>query len=418
MKRPTINDIAQRAGVSKGAASFALNGRPGVSAATRARVLAVAEEMNWRPHSAARALGVSRADLVGLVLARPARTLGVEPFFSQIVSGLQAELSARSIGLQLLIVEDTRAEIEVYRHWSSEHRVDGIVVVDLKVHDPRIAEIERLGLPCVILGGPGRHGSLSSVWADDREAMLSILEYLASLGHRRVAHVAGVPSLRHTQRRMRALRDVSGRLGFVNASSYPTDFSDAEGAAVTRRLLACDDRPSAIVYDSDLMAVAGLAVAIEMGLDVPGDLSIVAFDDSTLTRLMHPSLTALTRDSFALGGRLAEVLLEVIAEPSPTRNVRMPTPTLEVRQSTAPIPAGVIAADRQRSAANGAFAPPDSPPSPAATSDGASASTTRNGAAAATANGTSAATTANGTASAAATGNGASAMPLAGAGRG
>lgn len=336
MKRPTINDIAQRAGVSKGAASFALNGRPGVSAATRARVLAIADEMNWRPHSAARALGVSRAGLVGLVLARPARTLGVEPFFSQIVSGLQAELSARSIGLQLLIVEDTLAELQVYRHWSSENRVDGIVLADLKVHDPRVAEIERLGMPCVILGGPGRHGTLSSVWADDREAMLSIVQYLAGLGHHKIAHVAGVPAMRHTQRRMRALRDVAGRLELINATSYPTDFSDAEGAAVTRRLLSSRERPTAIVYDSDLMAVAGLAVAIEMGLDVPGDLSIVAFDDSVLTRLMHPSLTALTRDVVALGSRVAEVLLEVIADPTPTRNVRMPTPTLVERQSTAP----------------------------------------------------------------------------------
>lgn len=336
MRRPTINDIAQRAGVSKGAASFALNGRPGVSEATRARVLAVAEEMNWRPHSAARALGVSRADLVGLVLARPARTFGVEPFFSQIISGLQAELSARSTGLQLLIVEDTAAEIQVYRHWSSEHRVDGIVMVDLQVHDPRITEIERLGLPCVILGGPGRHGKLSGLWADDREAMLSIVDYLAGLGHRRIAHVAGVPTLRHTQRRLRALRDAAARLDLIDATSWPTDFSDAEGAAATRRLLSGSTRPTAIVYDSDLMAVAGLAVALEMGLDVPADLSIVAFDDSVLTRLMHPSLTALTRDVFALGGRLAELLLEVIGDPSPVRNVRMPTPTLAVRESSAP----------------------------------------------------------------------------------
>ncbi|HEY1177528.1 MAG TPA: LacI family DNA-binding transcriptional regulator, partial [Phytomonospora sp.] len=173
--RPTIADIARRVGVSKGAVSFALNGRPGVSEATRARILQVAEEMNWRPHSAARALSGARAETVGLVTARPARTLGVEPFFAQLLSGLQARLSADSIALQLLVVEDIEAEMEVYRRWASEHRVDGLILVDPRVADPRTEVLEKLGIPSVVLGGlPGKHGRLSSVWAVDREAMLAI----------------------------------------------------------------------------------------------------------------------------------------------------------------------------------------------------------------------------------------------------
>lgn len=334
MARPTIGDIAKRAGVSKGAASFALNGRPGVSAATRERVLQVATDMNWRPHSAARALGGARAGLVGLVFARPARTLGVEPFYAQIVSGLQAGLSARSIGLQLLVVEDMDAEVEVYHRWASENRVEGVVVVDLRTKDPRVAELERSGLPCIVVGGPGHHGKLPSVWADDREAMLEIVEYLAALGHRRVAHVAGLPGFRHTQRRIRALRDASSRLDLTEVSSVSTDFSDAEGAAATRRLLSRANPPTALIYDSDLMAVAGLGVAAEMGVRVPQQLSIVAFDDSILARLMRPSLTALSRDTFALGQQVADLLLQVIEDPGSVANVQVPTPTLTVREST------------------------------------------------------------------------------------
>jgi DNA-binding LacI/PurR family transcriptional regulator len=334
--RPTIADIAHRAGVSKGAVSFALNGRPGVSEETRERILRIAEQMQWRPHSAARALGNSRADSIGLAIARPARTLGVEPFFAQIVSGLQSGLSAHSISLQLLIVEDTDAELEVYRRWASEHRVDGIVLVDLTVRDPRIAEVERLGLPAVVIGGRGGSGGLPSVWADDRAAMLSIVEYLAAIGHRRIAHVAGLPAFQHTQRRIRALRDAAGRLGLEAAPSLPTDFSDAAGAATTRRLLSGSPRPTAIVYDSDVMAVAGLGVAMEMGLQVPSELSIVAFDDSVLTQLMHPALTALSRDTSELGRQAAEVLLAMLADPATATSRRTPTPVLTVRESTAP----------------------------------------------------------------------------------
>ncbi|MEU8518979.1 LacI family DNA-binding transcriptional regulator [Streptomyces sp. NBC_01216] len=338
MARPTIADIARRAGVSKGAVSFALNGRPGVSEETRGRILRVAEEMNWRPHSAARALGGARAGAVGLVLARPARTIGIEPFFSQLLSGLQAALSVHGTALQLLVVEDTAAEIEVYRRWTSEHRVDGFVLVDLQVRDPRIAVLEHLGVPVTVLGGPGRHGRLPCIWADDREAMVSIVEYLAALGHRRIAHLAGLPAFQHTQRRIRAVRDSARRLGLTEALSLPTDFSDAEGAAATRALLARRSRPTAIVYDNDVMAVAGLGVAGEMGVDVPGELSIVSFDDSTLTRIVHPSLTALTRDTFALGEQVARSLLALVDDPATARDVRNPTPRLTVRESTAPPP--------------------------------------------------------------------------------
>ncbi|MEV5503713.1 LacI family DNA-binding transcriptional regulator [Nonomuraea fuscirosea] len=343
MARPTIADIARRVGVSKGAVSFALNGRPGVSEATRARILEAAREMNWRPHSAARALGGARAEAVGLVIARPASTLGVEPFFAQLLSGLQARLSRQQVAMHLLVVEDSAAEIEVYREWTSAHRVDGFILVDPQVRDPRPAALEELGAPAVALGGSGGPGPLSSVWADDREAMLSVVDYLAALGHRRIGHVAGLPGFRHTQRRIRALRDSAGRLGLSSAVSLPTDFSDAEGAAATRTLLsrgrarasAGATRPTAIVYDSDVMALAGLGVAMEMGVRVPDELSIVAFDDSVLTRVTHPAITSLSRDTFALGGQVAEVLLEVIADPGTRRNVKTATPRLVIRGSTA-----------------------------------------------------------------------------------
>ena len=335
MTRPTIADIADRVGVSKGAVSFALNGRPGVSVATRERILRAAAELNWRPHSAARALGGARADAVGLIIARPARTLGVEPFFAQILSGLQATLSAESIALHLLVVEDTDAEIEMYRRWTAERRVDGVIMVDLLARDPRPAVLRQLGVPSVVLGGPGRHG-LSSVWVDDRVAMLSIVDYLAALGHRRIAHVAGLPGFQHTRRRIRALRDAADRVDLVETESLPTDFSDTEGAATTRTLLSGPRPPSAIIYDSDVMAVAGLGVATEMGVPVPARLSIVAFDDSVLTRIVHPALTSLSRDTVALGGQVATELLAVIADPARTRSVQAPTPRLTVRESTAP----------------------------------------------------------------------------------
>lgn len=333
MARPTIADIAERAGVSTAAVSFALNGRGGVSDATRQRILAIADEMQWRPHSAARALGKSRAGAVGLVLSRPARTLGVEPFFGQLVSGLQAGLSEEGEALQLLIVEDTEAEMEAYRRWTAERRVDGFVLVDLLEDDPRPALLHQLGVPAIVIGGPLPGGELTCTWADDRAAMQEVVDYLSALGHRRILHVAGLPQFLHTQARMEVIARAGAERGLV-ATSITTDFSDRDGATITRRVLSSRERPTAIVYDSDVMAVAGLGVALEMGVAVPGELSIVSFDDSLLARLTHPALTALSRDTQAWSAEAARLLLEVMEQPQRRTSHRSATPVLVVREST------------------------------------------------------------------------------------
>ncbi|WP_371588544.1 LacI family DNA-binding transcriptional regulator [Streptomyces virginiae] len=362
-RRPTIKDIARQAGVSESAVSFALNGRPGVSQDTRARIRRVAEELGWQPNSAARALSGERSGAVGLVLARPAHTLGVESFFLQLVSGIQEVLAAARTALLFQVVEDIDAECAVYRRWWAERRVDGVLVVDPRTSDPRPALLEALGLPAVTIGealpqedegGGGidpaaagvtaaptaRPAVLSSVRADDAGAMAQVLEYLHGLGHRRIVHVAGLPDLAHTVRRMESLRTEAARrgLGPDQVRSVLTDYSDTEGAAATRRVLAEPEPPTALVYDNDVMAVAGSAVAAELGIPVPGRLSIVAWDDSALCRVTHPRLTALVRDTAGFGRLAAGELLAVLAGDPP--GVRISErPRLEPRESTAPPPA-------------------------------------------------------------------------------
>ncbi|WP_329399790.1 LacI family transcriptional regulator [Streptomyces lydicus] len=360
-RRPTIKDIARRAGVSESAVSFALNDRPGVSRDTRARVRRVAEELGWQANSAARALSGERAGALGLVLARPAQTLGVESFFLQLVSGIQEVLSARKIALLFQVVEDLGTECALYRRWWAERRVDGVLVVDPRTEDPRPELLTALGLPAVVIGGPAAPAAvaphpdaaapaapppdaaaqppLATVWADDAKAMARILDHLYGLGHRRIVHVAGLPGLAHTERRIRSLHTEAALRGLDarHVRSVTTDYSDAEGAEATRRLLDDARPPTAIIYDNDVMAVAGTAVAAGRGIPVPAALSIVAWDDSALCRVTHPRLTALVRDTPGFGRLAAQELLAVL-DGGPHRTVQGELPHLEARESTGPCP--------------------------------------------------------------------------------
>ncbi len=310
--RPTIVDIAELAGVSTGAVSYALNGRPGVSDDTRARILEIARDIGWRPNIAARALSVSRAHAVGMIITRSAATLGLEPFFMRFLAGVEAELSAHHHALLLQVAEDHAAAIEATRLWWAERRIDGVIVTDLWHSDSRLAVLEQLQVPAVLVGRPQPGTALPSVWSDDASAVTQVVDYLVALGHERIARVSGLPDLDHTQVRSAAFAAAMQRHGLPDPEIMVTDYSWEQGARATRTLLTRKVRPTAITFDNDIMAVSALGVAREMGICVPEQLSLVAGDDSQLCAMVHPPLTALSRDIPAYGVRAARTLLDLI----------------------------------------------------------------------------------------------------------
>jgi DNA-binding LacI/PurR family transcriptional regulator len=346
VKRPTIADIARRAGVTKAAVSFALNDQPGVSTVTRERIMRIARDLGWQPNSAARALSDGRAGALGLVVDRPAGFLGVEPWFMQLIAGIQGVLAERQTPLLFTVAEHREAELELYRSWWARRRVDGVFLVDLRVDDPRPGALRELGLPGVVVGDPDGAGGLAAVWTDDAAGARLAVRHLAGLGHRRIARVTGMEDLWHTRARTREFLDVAGKAG-IEADCVPADYTAAGGAEATHRLLTGANPPTAIVYDNDLMAVSGLGAAHRLGLDVPGDLSIVAWDDSVLCSLVHPALTALTHDVLGYGAHAARVLLGVLEAPQSPGGASAqgaetavsegePAPLLTARASTGP----------------------------------------------------------------------------------
>jgi DNA-binding LacI/PurR family transcriptional regulator len=334
-RRPTISDVARSAGVSKGAVSFALNDRPGVAPETRDRILAVAEEMGWTPSHRARALSVSRALAVGLVIARPPETLGADPFFPAFIAGIETTLSPLGQSLVLQVVPDQERELAGYRRLAADGRVDGVFLTDLRVDDPRPALLAEIGLPSVLIGPDCVEGAGPCVAVDDRPGITAAVEHLIELGHRGIAHVGGPLEFVHGASRRDAWATALRKAGLPVGPHMVADFSAQGGADATKLLLDLDAPPTAIVYANDVMAIAGMSAATARGMVVPRDLSITGFDDTEVTAHLQPPLTSVRTDAFGWGRVAAERLMAAIegrAAPNPT----LSPPHLVVRASTAP----------------------------------------------------------------------------------
>ena len=250
----------------------------------------------------------------------------------QLISGIQADLAAHQVTLLFTMTEDTDAEIELYRQWWAQRRVDGVFVVDLKVDDRRIPAIEKLKMPAVVIGSPRGAGTLPAIAQDDRRVVETVVRYLAGQGHRRIARVGGRSAYWHSVLRRDAFEAAAAIAG-LTAFSVEADYTAEHGAQATVSLLGSAEPPTAILYDSDVMAAAGLGVAQRMGVSVPDGVSIISWDDSALCELMHPALTALHRDIAGAGSTAARMLRELAAGGHP-ESVMEPQPQLKLRMSS------------------------------------------------------------------------------------
>jgi DNA-binding LacI/PurR family transcriptional regulator len=270
---------------------------------------------------------------VGLALLPADDDGALEPFYADLLAGMEEELDAHGASVFVHVVPDLDAELVAYRRWAREGLVDAVVISDLVEDDPREQTCRELGLPSVLLGGEPGDGR----WVVDYDndgAMRTAVEFLAGLGHRTIGWVSGPQRYRHTQVRGAAFAEAVAAAGAAGVHREG-DYGDASGAARTAELLALPEPPTAIVYDNDLMPLAGLREATRQGVRVPEDLSVLAWDDSANVRISHPPLSVVSRDVHELGALTADVLLRAVAG-GPPGTTRTPGVRVVPRGSTAP----------------------------------------------------------------------------------
>ncbi|MCL6669843.1 MULTISPECIES: LacI family DNA-binding transcriptional regulator [Streptomyces] len=316
--RPTLEEVAARAGVGRGTVSRVINGSPRVSEATRAAVEAAVAELGYVPNTAARALAANRTDAIALVVPEPETRFFAEPYFSDMLKGVGAEISDTEMQLLLIFAGSDRERRRLAQYLAA-HRVDGVLLVSVHADDPLPDLLSQLEIPAVISGPRSAAETLTSVDSDNYGGGRSAAEHLLSRGRRKIAHITGRLDVYGAQRRVDGYRDALRDAGHEVDESLiePGDFTEEGGRrAMTRLLSRCPDL-DAVFAGSDVMAAGARQVLREEGRRIPDDVALVGYDDSAIARHMEPPLTSVRQPIEEMGRRMIDLLLEEIADRRP-----------------------------------------------------------------------------------------------------
>lgn len=308
----TILDVANAAGVSTMTVSRVMNGAPNVREETRARVLEAIDQLNYSPNMAARSLAAGHATHIGLFYANPS-----DAYLTQFLVG--ALEGARRAGCHLVLEvcegETAETQAEATRRFAQTN-VEGVILPPpISEYDAVHAELHAAGIPVVTVARarpPSENGPVDkmNVGIDDHAAAFHMTRYLLGLGHKRIGLIRGHPRHMASNERHRGFVDALVEAG-IDPATAPVEqgyFSYRSGIDAAERLLDRALRPTAIFASNDDMAAAAIGVAHRRGLDVPGDISIVGYDDTSLATTVWPELTTIRQPIAAM----AEIALDVL----------------------------------------------------------------------------------------------------------
>ncbi|MBY8342367.1 LacI family transcriptional regulator [Streptomyces spinosirectus] len=316
--RPTLEEVAARAGVGRGTVSRVINGSPRVSESTRAAVEAAVAELGYVPNTAARALAANRTDSIALVVPEPETRFFAEPYFSDMLRGVGAELSDTEMQLLLIFAGSDRERRRLAQYLAA-HRVDGVLLVSVHADDPLPDMLAQLEIPAVISGPRSAAETLTSVDSDNYGGGRSAVEHLIGRGRRKIAHITGRLDVYGAQRRVDGYRDALRDAGHKADDDLlePGDFTEEGGRRAMETLLSrCPDL-DAVFAGSDVMAAGARQILRKQGRRIPDDVALVGYDDSAIARHMDPPLTSVRQPIEEMGRRMIDLLITEIADRRP-----------------------------------------------------------------------------------------------------
>ncbi|WP_049559242.1 LacI family DNA-binding transcriptional regulator [Nonomuraea sp. SBT364] len=330
MRRPTLEAVAARAGVSRATASRVVNGQTTVAPHIRDAVLRAIDELGYVPNSAARSLVTQRTDSVALVVSEPpTRVFSEDPLFSTVIRMASVELEAVNKQVVLMLASSAKSHARVERYIAGGH-VDGAMLISMHGADPLPSAIARLRVPVVSYGRPAVPVDIPYVDNDNVGGAETAVRHLVESGRRRIATIAGPQDMIGGQDRLTGYRNVlrdSDRRSIVAVG----DFTRESGAVAMRQLLGDDPGLDAVFVANDLMAVGALQSLRLAGRRVPDDVAVVGFDDIEAAKYTEPPLTTIRHPVPEQTAAMVRLLLGLF-EDGPAEPVILPT-ELVVRES-------------------------------------------------------------------------------------
>jgi len=316
-RQVTLDEVAERAGVSRSAASRVINNAPHVSKAKRAAVLRAVADLGYVPNATARALATQQAGAVVLAISSDSPQVFADPFFAEVVVGISAVLDETELELMLLLATSSRGQTRLEQLLRTRQAA-GVMLMSMHGDDPLARLAEKSDVPVVFGGCPIGFEPRYYVDADNRGGARLATEHLIASGRTRIATITGRMDEGAGSARYKGFQEALAVAGLDASRVAHADFSEDGGTAAMRELLDKHADLDAVFIASDQMAVGALQVVKEAGRSVPADVAIVGFNDIAGARHIDPPLTTVAQPIQSLGREMARMLLALISGGTPT----------------------------------------------------------------------------------------------------
>lgn len=332
MKEIKMSDIAEKAEVSKSTVSRALKNDSRVNEGTRKKILKIAQEYNYQPNKVAQALAEKNTKTLAVILPSPPRTLS-DPFFLEFLHGINN--TAYQYGYSLTIPPMENGNFSHFKKINRDLDVDGVILTEPELDDPRIDYLKSKNIPFVFNGNPLSDKNLSWIDIDNKKGAYKAVNYLIQNGHTKIAALSGPLNLTAAHSRLEGYYQALDENNISVNKSWiiESDFTEDGGYLSSKQLLKFHSEISAVFVANDLMALGTIKSLRDAGIKVPEDISITAFDGIKLGKFIDPAITTVKNSSVKKGEKAVELLTKIIEDEEFSSEQILYEPELIIRDS-------------------------------------------------------------------------------------
>ncbi len=311
----SLKTIAEKCGVSTATVSKALNDQKDISEETKRRIRELAEELGYFPNAAARSLKTKHSHNLGVLFEEEAGRGLQHEYFSGVLNGLKVQAEKQGYDITFINNRFDNREMSYYEHCKYRN-FEGVAIVCADFNDPRVIELMNSNLPIVTIDYV--YQSCTAVSSNNIQGMEDLVKFIYEQGHRKIAYIHGQIRSAVTKDRLASFYRTMDKLGIEVPDEYicTADYLETKEAGnQTKKLLSMENPPTCIIYPDDTALIGGRNTIVEMGLQIPKDISIAGYDGTRMSQLLHPKLTTIQQDTERIGEEAAKRLIHSIEKP-------------------------------------------------------------------------------------------------------